>query len=265
MNKRTFDVIVVGAGSAGCVVASQLCKAASLSVCMVEAGPDYGPLSGGRWPPELLNPRADPVTHDWGYYVDQVANPSFINTRAKVVGGCSSHNDCAAIWGLPDDYDAWAEAGNPGWSYADIRPLIDRIERVSAESDSPYRGHHGLLPTRRIAQDELAIFQRWFTDTCLAAGFPSVDDMSAVEPAIGIGPYHANIRDSMQYNAAFAFLDPVRDQQNLTILSGAHADRLAVEGDKATGLVCRTDSETLTLTADTFVVSAGASMGRPRY
>ena len=258
MDQRKFDVIVVGAGSAGCVVAGHPCQVASLSVCLVEAGPDYGPLIGGRWPPELLNPRDDPVTHDWGYYIDQVGTPSFISTRAKVVGGCSAHHDCAAIWGLPEDYDAWAEAGNPGWGYADIRPLIDRIERVSAESDSPFRGHNGALPACRFAQDELAIFQRWFVDACLAAGFPEVDDLSAVEPAVGFGLYHANIRDSMRFNAAFAFLDPVRELSNLTILSETITDRLVFEDNKATGLVCRAQGETLMLTADTYVLSAGA-------
>src|SRR5919199_1701847 len=132
-----FDVVVAGAGSAGCALAGRLVHA-NLNVCLVEAGPDYGPLAEDRWPQELLDPRRNSKTHDWGYE----------ESRAKVIGGCSTHNQCAALWPLPEDFDRWAALGNPGWSYAEIAPLIDQIENDGAAPLEPYHGHHGAIPTR---------------------------------------------------------------------------------------------------------------------
>ena len=148
-----FDVAVVGGGSAGCIVAGRLTES-GVRVCLVEAGPDYGPRTGGRWPPELLEPRQRPRTHDWGY----VEQP-----LARVIGGCSTHNQCAAVWGQPEDYEAWAKLGNPGWRPAEIRPLMDRIDR--GLSANPYT--------------ELAFWQRAFLDTAVAAGFKHLNNVGA--------------------------------------------------------------------------------------
>lgn len=258
MTKRHFDVVIIGAGSAGCALAYQLCRSSGLSVCLVEAGPDYGPFSEGRWPPELLDPRYDPLSHDWDYHVERYNTPGFIDPRAKVIGGCSAHNDCAAIWGLPSDYDAWADAGNQGWSYADIQPLVQGVEGVSTDSVTPYRGLKGPLYTRRQHEGELSIYQRFFIDACVAGGFPRVSDMSAPVPEEGVGSYHANVKDSVRWNAAFAFLDPVRQDPNLTILSETLTDRLTVEGERVIGVTCHSKGETIDLRADRFVLSAGA-------
>ena len=257
MDKQRFDVVIIGAGSAGCALAYQLCQSSGLSICLVEAGPDYGHLDDGRWPPELLDARHDPVSHDWGYEVERLEGPSFVDARAKVVGGCSAHNDCAAIWGLPADYDAWAEAGNPGWRYDDLRPLVQRVEGVSPESSGPYRGQNGPLYTRRMREDELSIYQRYFIDACVAEGFPKADDMSAPEPEEGVGPYHVNVKDSVRWNAALAFLDSVRQHPDLTILPETLTDRLIIEGNRAVGAVCRSKDGPVELRADSVVVSAG--------
>ena len=258
MDKRRFDVVIIGAGSAGCALAYQLCQTGGLSICLVEAGPDYGPLSDGRWPPELLDPRHDPVSHDWGYQVERQEGPNFVDARARVVGGCSAHNDCAAIWGVPDDYDAWAEAGNPGWSYDALRPLVQRIEGVSPDSSTPYRGLDGPLYTRRMREEELSIYQRYFIEACVADGFPRVDDMSAPEPEEGVGAYHVNVKDSMRWNAALAFLDPVRRHPGLTILPETLTDRLIIEGNRAAGVVCQSKDGTVEVRAERLVLSAGA-------
>ena len=258
MDKRRFDVVIIGAGSAGCALAYQLCRTDGLSVCLVEAGPDYGPLADGRWPPELLDPRHDPVTHDWGYQVERHEGPSFVDARARVVGGCSAHNDCAAIWGLPADYDAWAEAGNPGWSYDDLRPLVQRIEGTSLDSSTPYRGLDGPLYTERMKEGELSIYQRYFIEACVADGFPRVDDMSGPAPEEGVGSYHANVKDSVRWSAAFAFLDPVRRHPGLTILPETLTDRLIIEGNRAAGVVCQSKDGTVEVRGERLVLSAGA-------
>jgi len=151
-----YDVVVVGAGSAGCAVVNRLCHSSDRSVCLVEAGPDYGPRESGQWPPELLDCHLMPSTHDWGYSAQGADGSTWPEPRAKVIGGCSAHNQCGASWGQPADYDAWAQAGNTGWSYAELAPLIQQIERAPSEPPLPYRGHQGLIQTRPYRDEELA-------------------------------------------------------------------------------------------------------------
>ncbi len=92
---------------------------------LLEAGPDYGPFAARRWPAELIDAGAIPTTHNWGYHSGGMYAPRLITCeRARVIGGCSSHNGCAAIWGSSLDYDGWATARNPGWSTDELRPLL---------------------------------------------------------------------------------------------------------------------------------------------
>ncbi len=241
--KPEFDVVVIGAGSAGCALAGHLCQSSHLSICVVEAGPDYGPASREGWPGELLDPRQSPATHDWGYFEQRVDTASRPERRAKVVGGCSTHNQCAAVWGLPEDYDAWADAGNQGWSYDDILPTLREID--------------GIVQARRYRDEGLASWQRAFLESAVTVGFPRVADLSAPIPPEGVAPFHANVRDSMRWNAAFAFLDLVRGRANFKILAETIADRLIWEGDQASALVCRSGTDVFTVAGIRYVLCAG--------
>ena len=98
-------MVVLGGGAAGCVIAARLSEDADCSVCLVEAGPDYGSLAGGGWPADLLDPNQLPVSHDWHY-------DDGLGWSARVIGGCSTHNACMLTWGATADYDGWGE----GWS-----------------------------------------------------------------------------------------------------------------------------------------------------
>ncbi len=253
-----FDVVVVGAGSAGCAVVNRLCRLADLSVCLVEAGPDYGPLESGQWPPELLDCHRMPSTHDWGYSAQGAGGSTWPEPRAKVIGGCSAHTPCGASWGQPADYDAWAQAGNTGWNYAELAPLIQQIERAPSEPPLPYRGHQGLIQTRPYRDDELASWHRLFRETALRSSFAWLTDLGAPdEPAEGVGPYYANIKGEVRWNAAFAFLDPVRRHPGLTILSNTLAERLLLEQGRAVALLCQAQGQVMELRATTFVLCAG--------
>ena len=108
-------MVVAGGGTAGAALAGTLVERSSLSVLLLEAGPDYGPAASGRWPQELLDYTALPPTHQWGYdSASTYPDRKIPFERARVIGGCSSHNGCAAIWGSAADYDDWVSAGNPG-------------------------------------------------------------------------------------------------------------------------------------------------------
>lgn len=238
-----FDVVVIGAGSAGCAVAGDLCRFSSLNVCLVEAGPDYGPLDGGHWPAELLDPRRRPDTHDWGYLEEHPGAPPVPERRAKVIGGCSAHNQCAAVWGPPEDFDRWAAPGNPGWRASEIAPLIEDLR--------------GMVPISPIEDAQLASWQRCVLHAAREAGFPRLADLSDPSPPDGVAPFHANIVRAVRWNAAFAFLDNVRTRRNLTIISESIADRLVLDGRTATGVVCQSDHGPFELRARWFVLSTG--------
>lgn len=257
MSLRDFDLVVVGGGSAGCVLASQLSQRTNERICLVEAGHDYGPRGNGSWPHELLDPRRKPETHDWDYMEERAGGLFVPESRARVMGGCSSHNQCGAVWGRPDDYDRWEKLGNPGWSYSKIRPLIDSVEHsVGSEA---FRGRGGAVLTRPYGFEELSNWQRLFLEAALNRGFRKLVDLSDPEPPEGVMAFHANVKDATRWNASFAFLDPARGRDNLVIIDNTFAERLVVRNGRATGLVCvdKTTREKFELHAERFVLSGG--------
>jgi choline dehydrogenase len=245
-----FDVAVVGAGSAGCAVAARLVMTTGFTVALIEAGPDYGPFSAGRWPKELLDPRLSGTTHDWGYVRRGAglhgARPY---SRAKVFGGCSAHNQCAALWPFRQDFDQWAESGLPGWSSDDLRPLITQVNR-----EVPRSPQGGL---------QLGAWQQHFLAAALAAGYPRLEDLSSAEPATGAMPFHMNVLQGVRWNSAFNFIDSERAQSNLALLSSTVAEEIVLDGREAHDVVCRSESGQLVrIEADRIVIAAGA-IGSP--
>jgi choline dehydrogenase len=250
-----FDIVVVGGGAAGCAFVARLCRITDLRVCLVEAGPDYGPAKD-RWPAELLDPRRFPTSHDWGLNEER-GERELPEPRAKVIGGCSTHNQCAAVWGLPGDYERWAElTGDSGWSYSALRPLIDDIEDASG-GDAAFRGRGGLLPTRVPDDEELASWQCSFLDAAGERGFARLTDLSAPEPAEGARPFQANVHDGKRWNAAFAFLDGVRQRRTLRVVSDCLADRLVFRESRAEAVVCFAGGHPFELRARQFVLASG--------
>jgi choline dehydrogenase len=155
---EVYDIAVIGAGSAGCVLAARLAAQTDLRIALVEAGPDYGSLASGSWPQDLVDAHHTPDSHDW----------SFDQSRAHVVGGCSAHNECALVRALPGDYDRWAI---PGWTDSELASAIDYVART--------------LPTTICSDDELATWQRTFLDTTLGAGFHRLTMRTMLLPVLG--------------------------------------------------------------------------------
>jgi choline dehydrogenase len=189
--------VIVGGGSAGCVMAARLSEERGRSVCLVEAGPDYGPLSAGRWPADILDARWLAFSHSW-----ETESEDRSQLRARIVGGCSAHNACVVLAGAPADYDEWGH----GWSHAVIEPYLERAARE--------------IHTRTLTREELSPWHRACAD---AAG-----DDAILHPV--------NVVDGVRFSAAFAYLDPARDRPNLTILADTLADRVLLDKGRAVGV-----------------------------
>ena len=224
-----FDVAVVGGGSAGCALAGRLAAQTDLRIVVVEAGPDYGPRSSGKWPKALLDAHHTADSHDWDYGEQ---------SRARVVGGCSAHNESAIVRARPGDYDRW---GVPGWSDADLAPVVYDVTSA--------------LPHLVCREEDLTTWQQAFLDAAVDAGMPRA--VSADEPpdATGIAPFVQNIADGIRWNAAFAFLDPVRER--LAIRGDFLAGQFVFDRDRATALLGRTAGGEGEIRAKRFVLCAG--------
>jgi len=209
-----YDDLIVGGGTAGCVLAARLSEDSGRTVCLVEAGPDYGPFTGGRWPPEMVAARRMPKSHDWGTGAEDGRS-----LGARIIGGCSAHNACCVLAGTPADYDAWG----PEWSYERFRPYLDRalagLRTAPANTDRP------------------APFHAAFLESAQALGFPLLDDPNDPDQPVGVAPFPANVVDGARWNTAFGYLDAARGRRNLTILADTVIERVVLDGDRATGVI----------------------------
>src|SRR5215211_6320463 len=246
---REVDTVVIGGGTSGAVLAGLLAGQSDERVLVLEAGPDYGPFGDGRWPGELLDARALGYTHDWNYASGDTYPNRVVNfERARVIGGCSSHNGCAAIWGSRVDYDGWADMGLTGWSSADLLPVFARATER--------------LRVRRYAPHEVTPFQQACLDAAPGAGVPLTDDLNDLDQDEGMAASPVNILDGTRWNAAFAYLDPVRQRPNLIIAGWSTAGRLVIEQGVATSVQFLGPDGPGQISAARFVV-AGGTYGSP--
>ena len=130
-----YDVVVVGGGSAGCVLAARLSEDAGRRVMLVEAGPDHPDMRA--LPRDVLDASEPTVGHDWGYTADAELDRGIAVPRARIMGGCSATNACFALRGAPQVYDGWAALGNPGWSFAEV---LDDFRRLESDEDFEISG-----------------------------------------------------------------------------------------------------------------------------
>ena len=243
--RLTCDVLVVGGGSGGCVVAGRLAAESDARVVLVEAGPDYGPRAEGRWPADLLDGGALATSHDWGYANTPVADREPVELqRARVIGGCSSHNGCVVAVGCPGDYDRWATlTGDDRWRADAIRPALARVlERLSV---------------RTYGEAEVGPFHRACLDAAAALGLPRADELDDLDGGVGFGIEPVNISQGVRMNGSFGYLDAARSRTNLTILDNALCDRLVVRGDGIQAIL-RRDGVAVIVSAAKVVLAAGA-------
>ncbi|HEX9259737.1 MAG TPA: GMC family oxidoreductase N-terminal domain-containing protein, partial [Acidimicrobiales bacterium] len=162
-----FDVVIVGGGSAGCVLAARLSEDTSRTVLLIEAGPDHTDVS--LLPADVADSSEPTVGHDWGYTADPELDRGISLPRARIMGGCSATNACFALRGAPQVYDAWVTAGNPGWSFAEVLDDFRRLE-TDLDFNDEWHGADGPIPVRRHPPGELNAAQAALLDAAVASG-----------------------------------------------------------------------------------------------
>lgn len=229
----SYDYLVVGGGSAGCVLANRLSADPGNRVCLLEAGPrDWSPLI--RIPVGIFALMRSRI-FNWAYYTEPQTNLNgrrLFWPRGKTLGGSSSINAQCYVRGNPADYDHWAELGNRGWGYRDLLPYFRKSENFEAGA-SEYHGAGGgyNVASLRCTNPLSHVFVR-AAEEC---GFPRNDDFSGPSEE-GFGFYHVAQRDGRRCSNADAFLHPVEDRPNLAIRTRARATRLLFEGERAVGV-----------------------------
>ncbi len=265
MPSETYDYIIVGAGTAGCLLANRLSADPKARVLLLEAGGK----DNYHWihiPVGYLYLMGNPRT-DWGFKtaVEPGLNGrSLAYPRGRVLGGCSSINGMIYMRGQARDYDLWRQMGNPGWAWEDVLAYFKRHEdqwalEPDAFDDLHARGGEWRVELARIRWDILDAFR----EAAAEAGIPKVDDFNRGDNE-GCGYFHVNQKTGVRWNTSKGFLRPVRHRANLDVETDAMVERLVLDGKRATGLVMRQHgSRRMIHSAREIILSAGA-IGSPQ-
>ena len=259
----TYDYIVVGAGSAGAVVASRLTESGQHRVLLLEAGTQGSNFFWSKVPVGVAKMIDDPAVN-WCYESEpdegsggrRIAVP-----RGRMLGGSSSINGMVYIRGQAQDYDHWAQLGNRGWSFQDVLPIFKRMERFEGGSDE-FRGRDGILPVTHTPRNKVPLLEKMI-EAAEKMGLPYNPDQNGASQE-GIGMSQVTITKGRRQSTAFCYLDPARSRANLQIDQGAIAESLILEGRRCVGVRYSINGVKHEARATREVIVSGGSINSPK-
>lgn len=258
---QTYDYIIVGAGSAGCVLANRLSQDGTHNVCLIEAGPVNSSMAI-KIPAGVVSLIDNPKIN-WCYEScdePELNNRRIHTPRGKVLGGSSSINAMVYIRGSAGDYDGWRDLGNAGWGYEDVLPYFKKSENHHL-GDSQYHSSKGELPV--TLQRSVHPLTNDFVAAGRAAGYEYNSDFNGANQE-GVGVFEVNQVKGQRCSSADAFLVPAANRPNLTVMTDCTVNRLILEGNKATGVEIEQNNATQVLQASREILVSGGVYNSPK-
>ena len=262
MSKR-FDYIIIGAGSAGCVLTNRLSKDNKTTVCVLESGP-----KSNTWkvdmPSALLYTMHDPK-YNWKYYSEPepyLNNRRIFCPRGKMLGGCSSHNGMVFVRGNPLDFERWASYDLPKWSYKNVLPYFKKLETWSG-GENLYRGVKGPLKVNRSKIDEAFPLMKSLIKAAAEAGYETFEDSNGFKQD-GFGTFDVTIDDGKRQGVVRAYLEEVQNFKNLLVKHNTNVSKIIFEDKKAIGVEVKNNNKTEIYYCNKEIILSAGSINSPK-
>ena len=260
---KNFDYIIIGAGSAGCVLANRLSKDTKTTICILESGP-----KSNTWkvdmPSALLYTMHDPK-YNWKYYSEPepfLNNRKIFCPRGKMLGGCSSHNGMVFVRGNPLDFERWASYGLPKWGYKNVLPYFKKLETWSG-GENLYRGGNGPLKVNRSKIDNKFPLFKSLIKAAAEAGYENFEDSNGFKQD-GFGTFDTTIDGGKRQGVARAYLEEVKNLNNLKVQHNTDVLKIIFEGKKAIGVEIKINKKIEKYYCNKEVILSAGSINSPK-